>query len=638
MRTPIHPGGPSLGSQGRSAAYGHSPAGGDVVGMLDRITDGILVVGADWRCSYLNQPAAEMLGRPREEILGRDIWGVFPDAAGHPFQLAYEQAMRERHPVQFTAYYPPLERWFETRSFPDEDRLVVLFRDITERRVVEEQLREYSDRMSEAERIAGFGVWRWEMATGQVRWSDQLHRIYGVEPGGFEGTVDAFLSYLHPDDRDRVWSSVEHALHSLEPFAFEERIIRANGEERLLDSRGRAIAGSDGQAAALVGVCHDVTDRSAAERALGLSERRVRAIIDHTPSIIAVKDLDGRYTMANAECARIVGCSQGELVGRDCADVFPEISERQRANDRQATADREPVYDEAVLLRDGEPRSYVTVTFALPDQSGQPVETCTIGTDVTERKEHESARRERLDWAQRINSALDEGRMLVYGQPVVDMATNEPEGCELLVRMRSADDPDHLLQPGSFLPAAERFGLIQQIDVWMVSQALGMTSALAPQVNLSAVTLCDAAARRQIVAQLRSVPEGARRLVFEITETAVAEHLEAAIEFAADLTELGCGLALDDFGTGFGSFTYLRKLPLRYLKIDRSFVTGVASSRDDQRVVQSIIGIAEQFGLGTIAEGIEDQATFELLRKLGTHYAQGFYLGRPSPVSAAGEA
>jgi PAS domain S-box-containing protein len=504
---------------------------------------------------------------------------------------------------------------------------------VTERTA--EEARQYRQRMSEAERIARFGVWSWEISSGRVRWSDELHEIYGLRPGEFEGTVDVFLAHLHPDDRERVWAHIERAVQDLEAFVFEERIMRADGEQRVLLSQGHVIAGPDNVATEVVGVCHDVTDRVQAQRALGLSERRMRAIIDNTPSIVAVKDLDGRYLMTNAECGRILGAPPDELVGRKCVELFPEISEQLRANDRKAAADRVAVYDEAVLMRDGEPRTYATVTFVLPDDVGLPVETCTIGTDVTERNERESERRERLSWQQRIESALSEDRMLAFAQPVINVATGQAEGCELLVRMRSPQEGGDLLAPGAFLPEAERFGLIQAIDVWMVGQALRVApaSALAPEVNLSAVTLCDAAARREIVALLRAAPAAAARsIVFEITETAAAEHLEAAREFAAELTALGCGLALDDFGTGFGSFTYLRMLPLRYLKIDRSFVLELVRSRDDRRVVRSIIGIAEQFGLKTIVEGVEDELTLELLRELGADYAQGFHIGRPASL------
>jgi PAS domain S-box-containing protein len=507
--------------------------------------------------------------------------------------------------------------------------------DTTERQRADAELREYADRMAEAERIGHFGVWRWELSTGFVRWSDELHRIHGLEPGTFAGTVEGFLAFLHPDERARVWKLIDRAVELREPFAFEERIVRADGTQRVLLSQGRPVAGPDGTTTELVGVCHDVTERVQAERVLGHSERRMRAIIDYTPSIVAVKDLAGVYLMTNAETGRILGRPPEELVGRACSELFPTISAQMLANDHKATVEREAVYDETVLMRDGEPRTYATVTFVLPDEDGLPVETCTIGTDVTERRERESERRERRDWRERIDAALDSERMLVYSQPVVNLRTGAPDWCELLVRMGPAKAGGPLLQPAAFLPMAERFGMIQAIDVWMVGQALRLGAGPAPEVNLSAVTLCDAAARREIVALLHAAPEAASRLVFEITESAGARHLDAARDFADELTALGCGLALDDFGTGFGSFTYLRLLPLRYLKIDQSFVLGLVESRDDQRVVQSIIGIASQFGLRTIAEGVEDEPTLELLRELGADYVQGFHTGRPAPVASS---
>jgi PAS domain S-box-containing protein len=497
----------------------------------------------------------------------------------------------------------------------------------------EVELTEYADRMVEAERILRFGVWRWDLDADRVLWSDELHRIYGIEPGTFAGTVGAFIAFLHPDDRDRVWSHVQHTLTTLEPFVYEERIIRADGKQRLLLSQGRAILDPDGRTVALVGVCQDVSERVDAQRALGLSERRMRAIIDHSPSVVAVKDLDGRYLMANAELGHLLELPADELIGRECTELFPTIAEQLRANDRLAAAEMEPVYDEAKLEVDGKERTFLTVTFALPDEHGRPIETCTIATDVTGRRERESERRARRVAQRRITSALAEDRLEVFAQPVVDLRTGAPEWHELLVRMRSRGSRPRLLGPASFMPAAERFGLVQAIDTWMVEQALQLAASVVPEVNISAVTLCDATARDQIIGRLERFPDAAARLVFEITETAVPEHLEAAQLFAAELTRLGCGLALDDFGTGFGSFTYLRTLPLRYLKIDASFVSDLEGSRDNRRVVQSVIEIARQFDLLTIAEGVEDESTLALLRELGADYAQGFHLGAPAPVA-----
>lgn len=605
----------------------------DVVRMLDRLSDGVLVLDAQWRFRYVNDPAADLLGRSREELVGAHAWTLFPEAVGGPTYTAYHEARRERRAVSATEFFAPLGRHFEARAYPMDDDLAVIFRDVSEMRVAQEEIHELADRLSEAERIARFGVWRWDVATDVVLWSDELHHIYGVRPGEFGGTVEDFVGRLHPGDRDRVAGHIAHAVQTLEPFAFEERILRPDGTERRLLSQGRVIPGPDGGAATLVGVCHDVTERVLAERALGLSERRMRAIIDNSPSVIAVKGLDGEYLMANAEAGRLVGLPPDELIGRLCTDLFePEVADRVRAADRAAVAGAEAVFSEAVVDRNGDPRTYVMVTFPLPDDEGRPVEVCTIATDVTEQRERAGERREREEWQERISGAIAEGRMVLHAQPIVEVATGATSSSELLVRMRSASDPAVLLQPGSFLPAAERFGLIQAIDAWVVRQALRMAVDRRLEVNLSAVTLSDPEARSEILGLLAAAPGAAANLVLEITETAVAEHIDAASEFAADIAALGCGLSLDDFGTGFGSFTYLRRLPLRYLKIDRTFVSGLQGSRDDRRVVHSILGIARQFGLSTIAEGVEDEATLELLREMGADFVQGFHLGRPAPL------
>jgi len=601
---------------------------------LDGVLDGIVVLGADGCCRYLNESARGMLGGPAAHLLDRQIWDALPEALGLTLRGAFEAAADPHLPARLVERDANRGVWLESRVFPHDGEIVIVIRDVTDEQLAHDELLEYVDRFSEAERIVRFGVWEWEIANGRVRWSDELHRIYGLRPGDFGGTVDAFMEMLHPEDRDRVWANIARSIETLEPFVFEERIKRAaDGEERVLLSQGRVIANIDGSPRSLVGVCHDVTDRAKIERALGASERRMRAIIDNTPSLIAVKDLSGRYLMSNAESGRILGMRPDEIVGNHCADLFPpEIAEVQRANDRRAASDGEPVYSEVVLVRDGEPRNYFTSTFALPDDEGFPVETCTIATDVTERREYESARRERREWTQRIASALDEDRIVVFAQPIIDLSTGSHVLSELLVRMRTAADRSELLLPSEFLPSAERFGLIQSIDVWMVRQAIAFARDVMTSVNLSAMTICDPAARLEIVDLLKAAPGAARRIVFEITETAAASHLEAAAAFVGDIGRLGCRLALDDFGTGFGSFTYLRTLPLSHIKIDLSFVRGLADSVNDRRVVQSILGIAEQFGLATIAEGVENQATLDLLRELGADYAQGFHVGRPEPV------
>lgn len=601
--------------------------------LLDGLTDGLLVLDQEWRCAYLNEPAAQMLGRARDELLGRHVWTAFPEAVGGPSSLAYQRARATGERVTTTEFYAPLGRLFEVRAHPVDEQVVVLFRDITDFQQAMDELQEYAGRMAEAERIARFGAWKWDLTDGRLRWSDELQRLYGLEPGTFGGTVEEFVDRLHPDDRDRVRAEILRAVEAVEPFTFQERIVRPDGTERILLARGRVVTDDEGSAVAVVGICSDVTDRVLAERALGLSENRLRELIAHSPNVIAVKDLEGRYTMANPANGRLLGMDPEEMVGRFCADLYePEVAQQLRENDRTAVAEQRTVVDEVVMVRGDEPRTYDLVTFPLPDDRGQPVEVCTIGMDVTERRAREGERRERAQQLRRITTAIEDDRLELHAQPILDLASGERPTCELLVRLRDEDDPTVLVPPAGFLPGLERHGLVPLLDRWVVGQALARSADRRLEVNLSAVTLRDTAAADEIVDLLSRHPAAARNLTFEITETADPEHFDGAERFGRRTAALGCGLSLDDFGTGFGAFTYLRTLPLRSLKIDRSFVARMTRSEPDRHVVQSIIGIAGQFGLQTIAEGVEDAETLALLHELGADHAQGFHIGRPVPV------
>jgi EAL domain-containing protein (putative c-di-GMP-specific phosphodiesterase class I) len=151
-------------------------------------------------------------------------------------------------------------------------------------------------------------------------------------------------------------------------------------------------------------------------------------------------------------------------------------------------------------------------------------------------------------------------------------------------------------------------------------------------VNLSASSLADREFVGALEEELELTGADPRRLVFEVTETALAENLGAAADLARRLTELGCRLSLDDFGTGYGSFTYARHLPVSFLKIDAEFVRGIASDRASQHVVQAVVNLAQAFGSQTIAEGVEEESAVPLLAELGVDYMQGYLFGKPKLV------
>jgi len=245
----------------------------------------------------------------------------------------------------------------------------------------------------------------------------------------------------------------------------------------------------------------------------------------------------------------------------------------------------------------------------------------------------------RLAEAERIRHALAEDRLLLYAQPILDLASNEVSNYELLLRLPDESGGEPLL-PNAFLYVAERFGLVQAIDGWVIRRAIALIAEnaragrrLRLHVNLSGKSVGDA--RLGTLAE-QALAEGGidpSLLVFELTETAAIANIEEAKRFATRLRGRGCGFALDDFGAGFGSFYYIKSFPFDYLKIDGAFIRDLAGSRMDQLVVQAIVDIARGLGKRTVAEFVGDAEVVRMLRDLGVDCAQGYHVGRPRPVA-----
>jgi diguanylate cyclase (GGDEF)-like protein len=239
----------------------------------------------------------------------------------------------------------------------------------------------------------------------------------------------------------------------------------------------------------------------------------------------------------------------------------------------------------------------------------------------------------RLAWVGRVREALDEDRFTLYSQPVVSVATGEVVQHELLLRM--TEDSDVVL-PGSFLPSAERFGLMPSVDRWVIEQAVRLLAetdaGLRLEVNVSGESMNDDELLRTLAAELADTGVHPGRLIVEIPERVAVANLDAAREFGRQIKHLGCHFALDDFAAGFGSFHYLKYMPFDYLKIDGDFVHSLPASRTDQLVIQAVVEIARGLGKRTIAEYVGDDDTLGVLRDCGVDLAQGYHVGRPAPA------
>ena len=246
----------------------------------------------------------------------------------------------------------------------------------------------------------------------------------------------------------------------------------------------------------------------------------------------------------------------------------------------------------------------------------------------------------RQPWSERIREALDYDRFILHLQPILDLTSGEISHGELLLRMRDAHN--RLIAPGSFLPTAERAGLIHEVDRWVVRRAISLLASPSHPpaagslgVNLSGASVTGDQHLLEVIEQeLSRTGVDPQRLIFEVTETAAIANMPEATSFARDLTRMGCSLALDDFGIGFSSFYYLKHLPVRYIKLDGEFIQNLPRSKVDEHVVRAIVDVAQSLGIKTVAESVADEATIRLLRKHSVDYAQGFHIGRPVPIAA----
>ncbi len=235
-----------------------------------------------------------------------------------------------------------------------------------------------------------------------------------------------------------------------------------------------------------------------------------------------------------------------------------------------------------------------------------------------------------------VAEALKEDRLLLYRQEIKSLSQQQQQRnhFEVLVRMRSAQGI--LIPPNDFIPAAEKYGLIRQIDQWVIEntfKSLTMTpdDNASYSINLSGVTLADRDTYDQVIKLFEQYQVPADRICFEITETSAISHLDSALYFINKMKAYGCRFSLDDFGSGLSSFSYLQKLPVDVIKIDGIFVQDMDTNAINRVFVENIKRTAEAMNKRTIAEFVENEAIKQILTEIGIDYAQGYHIHKPEP-------
>jgi EAL domain-containing protein (putative c-di-GMP-specific phosphodiesterase class I)/PAS domain-containing protein len=489
-------------------------------------------------------------------------------------------------------------------------------------------------------------AWEWDARTDVVRFAPAAVG----EPPAPDAGLAAVLGVMPSPYRETLERGVRGVAAGRSAFDLRHPVLGPDGplwaETRIRPWRD--VAGEPrGVRASTRDVDAELQARWATERSRDL----YRATLDTLDAHVAVLDADGVIVATNSAWDRFADANGGRAVG---------VGSDYLAACDIAGADEPLAVDVARALREiiaGGRREFTAeypcharheqrwfAMRAAVAEAGGAVRVVVQHQDVTASREtverelrvaragsRAAAHAQNERAVERLREALRLDRFVLHAQPIVDVRTGATVQHELLIRMR--EENGRLAVPSSFLPIAERHGLIRSIDRWVVRRGLALAGeGHAVQLNVSAESLGDRTLAPYVETELSRASADPSRVVFELTETALLNDAAAAEDFLRRVRALGCKVALDDFGTGYGGFLYLKRLPVDFLKVDIEFVRDLPHHPASQHVVEAVVSLARGFGIGTIAEGVEDDETLALLGRFGVDHAQGFGIRPPGPL------
>jgi diguanylate cyclase (GGDEF)-like protein/PAS domain S-box-containing protein len=514
--------------------------------------------------------------------------------------------------------------------------------------------------------------------------------MVGFSPGEWLAEPDMWVRRLHPEDRERVLRQFREACASGGRFASEYRILDRDGRVVWWRDEGRVLPDPDGKARFVRGFVLDVTEQRLAEESLrrlrlidqvtglpnrlmlqnrlgpALAEsvrtgrpvallilaldrfREIKNTLGHHHGDTIVRDVAARIGDALGDpdrVARLKGDEFGVLLPDADAAFARQVGDRiQRALERPSMVQKLPVEVSASIGIAVCPRHGTETETLLRHADAALVAAQKLGggASVVYSSECEPYDAEHLALLGELRRALDGNELQLHYQPKVDLKTRTVTGAEALLRW--PHPKRGFVSPGEFIPLAEATGagLIRPLTRWVLDRAAGEARGweragrqVPVAVNVSARSLHDGRIVDDVEETLLTHDLPADRLQIEVTESAVMADAVRAAEVLSSLSSRGVAVAIDDFGTGQTSFVLLKRLPVHELKIDTSFVLGMAGETgEDTAIVRSTADLGHNLGLNVVAEGVENQWTLDLLSSFGCDQAQGYHIARPMPAAA----
>lgn len=651
-------------------------------------TTGALVVVLDTagKIIYFNRTCECVAGYSFEEVKGRCLWELFivPEEMDK-VKAVFEKLKGKEFPCTNVNYWITkngdrrLIEWSNTTLINNDsvEYIIGTGIDITERRKAEERLLKLSHAVEQSPSSIIITDVR-----GNIEYVNaQFTRLTGYSPEEVIGKNPRFLKSgdTLPEEYNRLWEMIT----SGKEWRGEFHNKKKNGESYWEYASISPVRNPEKTIANFIAIKEDITERKSFESQLEFlashdpltnlfNRRRFQEELEGRLAYaerygncgaLLFLDIDNfKYvndTLGHGEGDRLlVGLAdlmqkrlrETDILARIGGDEFALFLPNIDLNNARSVAEqvRKSVQQSIVAFNNQFAGITVSIGIALFPEHGNTTKTLLTSADLAMYHAKENGRNQscvytpdhktkielRLSWEERIREALRQEKFVLYLQPILDLRNNSVAGYEALLRM--IDKDGKIILPGDFLDIAEQFGLIHDIDRWVVSQAIEIIAKRKfaennwnLEVNLSGMVFNDTEILSLTKQKLSKYSVDPRALVFEITETAVIPSMVKAQSYITTLKSLGCRFALDDFGSGFSSFYYLKHLPIDYIKIDGSFICNLPNDRVDQHMVKAIVEVARGLGKETVAEFVSDEETVQILKNYGVDYAQGYYIGVP---------
>ena len=546
---------------------------------------------------------------------------------------------------------------------------------------LEEKVRERTQRLDLVVQGANDGVWIWEPGKGTAEFSARWRQMLGLEQAA-PGRIEDWLDRVHPDDIERLRAALRSHLQGTTQFLHEDyRILHADGTWRWMWCRGKCSRDATGRATMMAGTQTDVHALRSIDTATGLpnestalsqiesllrADRPFRAMVIGVPRVVSMKEDLGtaeievlRAAIArrlsatlpfDADLARLSGDFYVALLPCACTpgtgcEVEAVAEGLTRAFSRPFEAGGRSIWLDAwagaTMPIRGRTQSASDVmrdawtSYRCARNEGRPVNLLSPA--------QQTAARDRALLAQEVRAGLDNGWFVPFLQPIVDLRTGATRGFETLVRL---DHPKMgLLPPGRFIPVAEEIGLMGDISQLMLLRAVALLGDLAGRgsparglflsVNLDAARILQPSFVPELADLLASHGVPPANLKLEVVESSVIGNFSVAARQIARLRDLGVRIALDDFGTGYSSLEYLNQLSFDLIKIDKTFMDGIAQDSRKQSMVRMMCVLADLLGAQVCVEGVETADQADIARAMNVQLAQGYLFARPAPAAEA---